>query len=259
MLNLKTLSGWWRTFDGDWFRVWADEGRIEAFWLEGSPAHFSLLFKSSGPRPPPPYLRTAGPYMSLSLRFDRALVLAADLHRLQLRKGTEVPYIAHLLAVAAIVLEYGGNEDQAIAALLHDAVEDQGGAPMLAQIREEFGGAVAGIVEDCTDTDVTPKPPWRDTKEAYIQHLADVREDALIVSMADKLHNVRSIAADYRMIGESIWERFTGARNGTLWYYRALVMAFAERTKGPLLQQLDEELGLLEAHALSATAAGDSK
>jgi GTP pyrophosphokinase len=187
--------------------------------------------------------------MSLSLRFDRALALATDLHRLQLRKGTEVPYIAHLLAVSAIVLEYGGDEDQAIAALLHDAVEDQGGARTLARIRAEFGDRVADIVDACTDTDVVPKPPWKERKEAYIGHLAGVREDALIVSMADKLHNVRSIAADYRVVGEAVWERFSGAREGSLWYYRELVRAFAQRTKGPLLQQLDAELGLLEANA----------
>ena len=195
---------------------------------------------------------------SLSLRFDRALVLAADLHRHQLRKGTEVPYVAHLLAVASIVLENGGDEDQAIAGLLHDAVEDQGGAPMLARLREEFGDRVADIVEACTDTDVVPKPPWQARKEAYIRHLADVREDALIVSMADKLHNVRSIAADYRAVGEDVWSRFTGAREGTLWYYRALVTAFQERVSGPLLEGLDSAVAELELAAAShsATKAG---
>ena len=159
--------------------------------------------------------------------------------------------MAHLLAVASIVLEYGGDEDQAIAALLHDAVEDQGGAPIMARIREEFGDRVAGIVEACTDTDEVPKPPWQARKEAYIAHLAEVREDALIVSMADKLHNVRSIAADYRTVGEEVWSRFTGAREGTLWYYRALVAAFRKRTSGALLDDLDSAVAELERLASS--------
>lgn len=176
-------------------------------------------------------------------------MLAAELHRHQLRKGTAIPYAAHLLAVASIVLEYGGDEDQAIAGLLHDAVEDQGGAPMLARLREEFGDRVADIVEACTDTDVVPKPPWQARKEAYIRHLADVREDALIVSMADKLHNVRSIAADYAVVGEAVWDRFTGAREGTLWYYRALVEAFRKRGSGALLNELDAAVGQLESRA----------
>jgi len=189
------------------------------------------------------------------LRFDRALVLAAELHRHQLRKGTAVTYVTHLLAVAAIVLEYGGDEDQAIAGLLHDAVEDQGGAPMLARIREEFGDRVADVVEACTDTDEVPKPPWQARKDAYIRHLADVREDALIVSMADKLHNVRSIAADYRTVGEEVWSRFTGARAGTLWYYRALVKAFQGRGTGPLLEALDSSVSELELAAACHSAA----
>ena len=183
------------------------------------------------------------------MRFDRALVLAAELHRHQLRKGTAVTYVTHLLAVAAIVLEYGGDEDQAIAGLLHDAVEDQGGAPMLARIREEFGDRVADVVEACTDTDEVPKPPWQARKDAYIRHLADVREDALIVSMADKLHNVRSITTEFGAVGEAVWDRFTGAKEGTLWYYRALVEAFRNRVSGALMGELDAAVIALEASA----------
>ena len=131
-----------------------------------------------------------------------ALAMAATLHRCQLRKGTSTPYLAHLLGVTALVWEYGGDEEQAIAALLHDAVEDQGGAPTLERIRLGFGDRVAGIVEACTDTDEEPKPPWMERKKRYVAHISDVREDALIVSMADKLYNVRAILADYRTLGD---------------------------------------------------------
>jgi len=182
----------------------------------------------------------------LGARFDEALAFAARLHRDQLRKGTEIPYVSHLLAVAGIALENGANEDEAIAALLHDAVEDQGGAPTLVEIRRRFGEAVADIVAGCTDTDEVPKPPWRGRKEAYVAHVASASPSVRLVSAADKLHNARSILADYRRHGERIWKRFAGGREGTLWYYRALVDAFRTHGETPLVDELARTVAELE-------------
>lgn len=165
--------------------------------------------------------------MMMTERFDAALAYASDAHRTQLRKGSGVPYISHLLGVASIALEFGADEDQAIAALLHDAVEDQGGLERLADIRARFGDRVAEIVQDCTDTVIVPKPPWRARKELYLASLAHKHRDSLLVSLADKTHNAEAIAADRAQIGDAIWDRFTGGREGSLWYYRALVSAFA--------------------------------
>jgi GTP pyrophosphokinase len=161
-------------------------------------------------------------------RFERALVYSARLHNRQSRKGTQIPYAAHLLAVTALVIEWGGDEDQAIAALLHDSVEDQGGEVTLRQIREQFGDRVARIVEACSDSVINPKPPWRERKEAYLRRLRSEPEDVRLVSLADKLHNARSIYMDLQIHGCSILERFRGGRQGTLWYYRALVAVFKE-------------------------------
>jgi GTP pyrophosphokinase len=162
----------------------------------------------------------------LSPRFEDALVYATRLHANQRRKGSGIPYVAHLLAVCAIVLEYGGGEDEAIAALLHDAVEDQGGPRTREEIRRRFGEAVVAIVDACSDTDEVPKPPWLARKEAYIARIAAEPAPARLVSAADKLHNARSILKDYREIGDAVWDRFHGGREGTLWYYSALVEAF---------------------------------
>jgi (p)ppGpp synthase/HD superfamily hydrolase len=162
----------------------------------------------------------------LSTKFDRAFQLAHDLHRCQPRKQSEVPYIAHLLAVTAMVLESGGDEDTAIAALLHDAVEDQGGQPTLDRIRREFGERVARIVYECSDADGEPKPPWRFRKEQYLQALPHKSTEALLVSFADKIHNCRSIVRDLRRDGAPVWNHFEGRRDGTLWYYRELLEKF---------------------------------
>jgi GTP pyrophosphokinase len=180
-------------------------------------------------------------------RFDQALVYAHQLHARQTRKGTTVPYIGHLLAVTAIVIENDGTEDEAIAALLHDAVEDQGGAAIREEIRRRFGEEVVAIVDGLTDTDQTPKPPWRARKEAYIAHLSEASSSVLLVSLADKIHNADSIVRDLRNEGESVWSRFTGGREGTLWYYRALVDEF--RVRGQFLAlvgELDRIVGELE-------------
>jgi (p)ppGpp synthase/HD superfamily hydrolase len=183
----------------------------------------------------------------LGARFERALLFATRKHAGQSRKGTAVPYVAHLLSVAGLVLEAGGDEDLAIAALLHDVVEDCGGAPMLREIRRRFGKRVAHVVEGCTDTDLEPKPPWRQRKEDYIAHLRTADADTCLVSAADKLHNVRSIVATYREIGDRVWERFHGKRDGTLWYYRTLLDEFQRKKSSPLIRELERAVIELEA------------
>lgn len=167
----------------------------------------------------------------LGERFEEALGYAAALHREQTRKGGDgVPYIGHLLSVAGLVIEGGGSEDQAIAGLLHDAVEDQGGAPTLAEIRSRFGAEVAGIVAECTDADVVPKPPWQPRKQAYIDHLSEVSDETLLVSLADKLDNARAILRDHRLVGDDLWDRFSVTDPQLhLWYYTSLLEVFRAR------------------------------
>ena len=186
----------------------------------------------------------------LTTRFDDALTYASQLHRLQTRKGNNIPYISHLLAVAAIALENGGDEDQAIAALLHDAVEDQGGLPRLAEIRARFGDAVAAMVADCTDAHEEPKPEWHPRKEAYIASLAKKPARSLAVSLADKTHNAAAINADLRAHGETVWSRFTGGKGGTLWYYRALANAFRAHAPGIAAERFAREVDEMEELAV---------
>ena len=166
----------------------------------------------------------------LGSHFDDALLLATSHHRRQLRKGTKIPYTAHLLAVAGLVLEMGGSEDEAIGALLHDLVEDGGGPAGLADIRSRFGDDVARIVLANSDTDEEPKPPWEARKRAYIAAIAHKQPDELRVSLADKLHNARAILLDYRTHGEALWARFkAGEGPAVRWYYRSLLEAFESR------------------------------
>ena len=153
------------------------------------------------------------------------------------------------MGVASLVLEFGGDEDLAIAALLHDVVEDCGGAPMLKEVRRKFGSRVAKIVDGCTDSDTDPKPPWRERKENYIRHLKSADAETRLVSAADKLNNVRSILSDYREVGESIWDRFNGGRDGTLWYYRALLKEFLRGEPSRLIRELELAVRELEASA----------
>lgn len=190
--------------------------------------------------------------MRLTSRFEEALAYANRLHSGQTRKGTRIPYIAHLLGVAGIAIEYGANEDEAIAALLHDAVEDQGGPRTREEIRRRFGPAVAAIVDGCTDTDTIPKLPWRKRKEDYIAQLRTASNSVRLVSAADKLHNARSTLADYRAEGEAVWKRFTGGREGTLWYYRALVDTLRAAGPTPLVEELDCVVAELERTAREA-------
>ena len=189
----------------------------------------------------------------LGPRFLRAFAFAAEKHARQARKASNTPYIAHLMGVASLVLEFGGDEDLAIAALLHDVVEDCGGAPTLKEVRRRFGSRVAKVVAGCTDSDTYPKPPWRERKEAYLRHLKSADADTRLVSAADKLNNVRSILADYREVGEAIWARFNGGREGTLWYYRALRDEFLRgKTKwkpNRLIREFELAVNELEAAA----------
>jgi GTP pyrophosphokinase len=182
----------------------------------------------------------------LTERFEQALVFAAQLHRHQVRKGSGVPYISHLLAVCELTLEYGGDEDEAIAALLHDAIEDQGGATARAEILHRYGPRVTEIVEGLTDTDQSPKPAWRKRKEAYIQRITHASPSIRLVSACDKLHNARSLVMDYRIYGEDLWNRFTGGREGTLWYYRAMVNALSAPGPSEVVAELDRTVSELE-------------
>ena len=194
-----------------------------------------------------------------SNRFTEALVYAKELHDTQTRKGSNIPYLAHLLGVASIALEYGANEDEAIAALLHDAIEDQGGPPTGREIRRRFGDTVADIVEGCTDGDTTPKPPWRERKEAYIAHIPTASPSVRLVSAADKLYNAWSILKDYRVVGESVWQRFKGGgKEGSLWYYRSLVTALRQGESlgqlTPLVDELDRVVTKLEKLVAAANS-----
>lgn len=187
--------------------------------------------------------------VKLGPRFRRAFLFAADKHSGQTRKASDTPYIAHLMGVASLVLEFGGDEDLAIAALLHDVVEDCGGMRLLRDVRRRFGPRVAKIVDGCTDSCTDPKPPWRERKETYLRHLKKADAETRLVSAADKLNNVRSILADYREVGESIWARFNGGRDGTLWYYRSLLEEFLRHKPNRLMGELELAVQELEASA----------
>jgi (p)ppGpp synthase/HD superfamily hydrolase len=188
----------------------------------------------------------------LTDRFDRALLYATHVHGGQVRKSTSIPYVAHLLAVAATVLEDGGSEDLAIAGLLHDAVEDQGGEARLADIRNRFGERVADIVRSCSDSFVNSsvgeeKEDWHRRKTRYLEHLKVVDKDTLLVSLSDKVHNARSILRDLRKpeVGPAVWRRFSKEKKATLWYYRALADTFIERVPGQLAEELGEIVSIL--------------
>jgi (p)ppGpp synthase/HD superfamily hydrolase len=191
-------------------------------------------------------MSTRTPRFDASGRFLEALEYAAQLHARQTRKGTDTPYVAHLLGVCALVIEHGGGEDEAIAALLHDAPEDQGGHATLAAIRDRFGPRVAAIVEACSDTLETPKPPWRARKERYLAHLAHADDAVRLVSAADKLYNARSVLDDLKQSGEAVFERFTGRKEGTLWYYRALSERFTRLGPRALAAELERVVSELE-------------
>ena len=185
-------------------------------------------------------------------RFEAALAYAHQVHQGQRRKGTGIPYIAHILGVAAIAMEYGADEDEAIGALLHDAAEDGGGEATLAEIRARFGDAVADIVLGCSDSlveDPEDKLPWVERKENYLAHLEHANGSVCLVSAADKLHNVRSIIRDYREHGDDVWQRFQGRRDGTLWYYETVADTLLRRFRSQLTRDLQDEVEKLLALA----------
>jgi GTP pyrophosphokinase len=228
---------------------WGDQLKVQGLFATQTPQGVGI----DGPDVSPLEARGGTtPPIKPSERFIDALAFAARRHADQLRKGTHVPYIAHLLGVTSIVLEYGATEEEAIGALLHDAVEDQ--KATLREISARFGKNVAEIVAGCSDTDVDPKPPWRPRKEAYIAHVRSAKSSVQLVSAADKLHNARSIVQDYRAVGEAVWQRFNGGRDGTLWYYRALASAFMS-TGSPLAAELDQAVSELEELATRAEGA----
>lgn len=190
--------------------------------------------------------------MQTTHRFNDALGYAEKLHREQQRKSTGIPYIAHLIGVASLVLGYGGDEDQAIAGLLHDAAEDQGGKAQLATIREKYGDRVADIVDACTDAYAEAgeeKPPWRERKERYIASLAEHDADVWLVSCADKLHNARSILRDYSEEGDALWSRFNKPMGHTLWYYRTLTNQLLAFNFNPIAGELDRVVTTIETQA----------
>jgi (p)ppGpp synthase/HD superfamily hydrolase len=185
--------------------------------------------------------------MELSKQFEEALIYATRAHGNQTRKKTGIPFIAHILGVTAIALEYGANETEAIGALLHDTVEDCGGAERLRDIRERFGEEVARIVDGCTDTYEAPKPPWLERKRAYVEHVKDSDSSIRLVSASDKLHNTRAILAEFRRSGLEVFDRFAGKKEGTLWYYRALVIAFRKHgDHSDLIDELDRVVTEIE-------------
>jgi GTP pyrophosphokinase len=190
--------------------------------------------------------------MELTDRFCDALTYAARLHAGQRRKATGEPYVAHLLGVAAIALEYGADEDAAIAALLHDAAEDQGGQATLDEIAQRFGPAVAEIVAACSDALVQPKPPWRARKEATIAKLPTAPAAVRLVASADKLHNVESLRRAYQRQGDAIWPQFRGGREGTLWYFRGLVAALQQAGPAPLTDELARAVAAFAAELENA-------
>ena len=194
----------------------------------------------------PPYL---GP------RLQRAFRYAAEKHAGQTRKQTAVPYLSHLMAVTALVLEAGGDEDMAIAALLHDVVEDCGGLPRLREVRKRFGARVAKIVEGCTDSFGEPKPEWVERKKDYLREVKHADAETRLVSASDKLHNVRTILTDHRQQGEAIWTRFSGKKEGTLWYYRALSDEYQRRSPNRNTRELEIAVGELERAVRRKSAA----
>ena len=183
----------------------------------------------------------------LGPRLLRAFRYAAEKHAGQTRKQTAVPYLSHLMGVASLVLEAGGDEDMAIAGLLHDVVEDCGGMPRLREIRKQFGARVAKIVEGCTDSFGEPKPEWMERKKDYLREVKRADAETRLVSASDKLHNVRTILADYRRDGEAIWARFSGKKEGTLWYYRALSDEYRRRNPNRITRELEIAVVELEA------------
>lgn len=189
--------------------------------------------------------------MRLTARYTLALQTAMELHQEQARKCSGVPFLSHLMEVSSLVMSYGGSEDEAIAALLHDSIEDAGGAPTEQLIAERFGSEVAAMVRGVSDTDQTPKPPWRERKQQYLDHLMEASPSMLLISCADKLANVRALLSDYQQEGEELWSRFNAPKQDQLWVYEAYVRAFESRLPGPLTQELRTQWDRMRALAFT--------
>ena len=182
----------------------------------------------------------------LTEKFEQALIYATRLHAKQRRKTSGIPYISHLLSVAALVLEDGGSEAEAIAALLHDAVEDQGGAATRQDILHRFGEQVVAIVDGCTESDTDIKPPWRERKQGYLEQLRQGSDAVRRVALADKLHNARSLAMETRCQGEKIWSVFSAGKQGTLWFYHAFLDLYRTTNPSPMVEELAQVVSTLE-------------
>ncbi len=206
--------------------------------------------KKSATKPDSPTKVETDPTSKLTARFSDAFAFANQMHAGQHRKQSTTPYIAHLMAVSGKVLENGGDEELAMAGLLHDVVEDCGGLTVLAEVRERFGNRVANIVEACTDN-LGPRMSWRDRKQQYLDHLREANADVRLVMAADKLHNVGTIVQAYREIGEQVWARFSGGREGSLWYYRELANELA-RDNNTLTKELQRAVAKIERMAAQA-------
>lgn len=195
--------------------------------------------------------------MRLTSRYELALAFTAWLHARQFRKCSDVPYISHLLAVSGLVMEYGGDEDEAIAGLLHDAIEDQaqlfGGAENLRTlISDRFGERVLEIVNGCTDSHTFPKPPWKERKEAFLARLLQASHSVILVTCCDKLHNARTLLADLREAGESLWIHFNGGKEGTLWLFRSIVKISRKRAApARLVDELERSLDEISCLSVS--------
>ena len=179
-------------------------------------------------------------------KFEQALIYATQLHANQTRKVDKIPYISHLMSVSALILEAGGSEDEAIAGLLHDAVEDQGGKATREEIRQKFGETVVEIVDGCTETDITPKPPWKQRKIDYIDNIRNGSDSVKLVSLADKLHNARSLLIGYRNKGDKLWDYFSGSKEDKLWFYGELLEIYQQGNINFMTVELErilQELG----------------
>jgi len=179
----------------------------------------------------------------LTTKFEKALIYATQLHANQTRKVDKIPYISHLMSVSALILEAGGTEDEAIAGLLHDAVEDQGGKATREEIREKFGETVVEIVDGCTETDITPKPPWKERKIDYIENIRNGSDSVKLVSQADKLHNARSLLIGYRNKGDKLWDYFSGSKEDKLWFYGELLEIYQQGNVNFMTVELERILG----------------
>ncbi|RCJ15996.1 phosphohydrolase [Nostoc sp. ATCC 43529] len=185
--------------------------------------------------------------VKLTEKFESALVYATRLHANQTRKISGVPYISHLLSVAALVIEAGGSEEEAIASLLHDSIEDQGGKVTREDIRKHFGETVIAIIDGCTEWDTPPKPPWLERKQRYLENLRHASPSVKLVSLADKLHNARSLLADLQERGNIVWVEFNNGKEKTLWFYQSLIEVYRQTSNDWMTQELERIVNELKS------------